>query len=236
MRYKSKTDIGHLHEKSTVASLAIRFANSKDESENATDSWMVAQYETLKVLPPRTPYFLDDCGRVYARRKGEVLSNRQVWINASPAAVERWWKILRQVLSTVAKDPNVFPDQIVKRPKSGKVLNKTISVTFPKEGWSRTFINGISIDVTSQSFVAPTIDVFVAYAAILLSRKPWRSRVSKCVKCDKYFLNPIGKRGRRRKVCSDKCADDRGDPTVWERQQRYRDARRKEKAKSLEGI
>ena len=230
MRYHHAID-----EEATIVSLALRFANSKGVNDRASESWAITQYRGLKVLPPRVPYFIDDRGRVHARRKSEVLPNEKLWAKASPLVVERWWKTLRKVLDQINVDSNAAPDGVIKRPSKGKIVEGTIKVKFPAEGWSRSYVSGLSIEVTSQSFVAPTIDVFTAYAAHLLSQKPWRSRISKCEQCGKYFLNQIGRRGRRRLVCGEACANDRGDPTVWERQRRYRDARRKENLDRIKG-
>jgi len=227
MRYTTPPKLPHPNEELITVTTAIKFANSRKKKDGASSTWALTQYRLLKVLPPRQPYFVDDLGRVHARHGNEVLRSDDIWKGASAATVDKWWRRLRSILDTVTTDSSNAPIETVARAQAGYIKEKKIAVKIPKEGWTRTYVNGLSIDATTQSFVPPTIDSFVVHVAMLMSRSPWRTRLGKCEKCGDYFLNPLGRRGRPRMVCSDECRIERGDRTLWERQKRYRDRQRK---------
>ena len=208
---------------------SIRFANSRHDGDEVSKKWMIDQYRMLKVLPPRTPYFIDDIGRVFARRRNRVIDNEVVWAAASPKTLVTSWRRMESVLRTIIRDSMEPPQQVLRRVPHPTIVERRLKVVFPVEGWSRSIINGLAVDQTTQSFVPPTIDAFVAYAGSLLSRMPWRTRLGSCVQCGRFFMNSLNKRGRPRKVCSHACNERRGDPSAWKRSASYRDRQRRAK-------
>ena len=233
MRDGAVQSILELDWESEVVHKAIRFANSKTHDAVADQKWMVGQYRKLKVLPPRTPYFIDDRGRIQPRRRNQVAKRENIWAAASIRTLENIWIKLIDIMDEVIRDSLEPPDQVIRRVRRATTRtedSKTrIVLDFPIEGWARTFIDGTSIRLTTKEFISPTMDVFTQYAAVLLSSEPWRTRLYRCVECGRYFLNPLRKRGRRRHVCSDRCNAKRGDQTAWKRSRDYRDRKRNER-------
>ena len=217
---------------SKVVSKALQFTNSYQDKDYGGDEWKVRQYKRLQVLPRQMPYFIDELGRVFARDRMEVVKNEAKWVAASAKSLRDYRDQLAGLLWEIVQYPQEPPDEAVQgveRPTHVNVLNKNIlRLQFPVEGWWRSIVVGLGTDVTTQAFIPPTIGSFVAYASILLANEPWCLRLARCTICDKYFLNELGRRGPKRKVCSDQCNEKRSDPGAGDRARRSLQRRRGE--------
>lgn len=221
MRYETNT------EELKVASKALKFANSDPKRSRDVRAWSTRQYRQLGVLPPRTAYFVDDLGRIFPRNKNQIMNREDVLKRAAPDTTKKYWNILRGVLDRICDDPMMMPDVVIHRIRKPIRRGSVVTIEFPKEVWLRCMLDGIHVQQTDQAPVFATIDTFVKYASMVLSKKHWRGRLSKCQQCHRYFLNPIRRGGRRRKVCGEQCAKRRGDPTRIERQRKYRKRRKR---------
>ena len=205
---------------------SLAFANDRSNRRSDENEWAVRTYRRLKVLPPGSPYFIDDLGRVSPRKGRDVTALQTALTNASARTLRRWQSTLCDVLDEICRDVAVIPESMKPGQPPPKRKGPRVTFDFGRDVWRRGYLDGTRVKSSNQRLIAPTLDAFVRYASALLSQPHWRARVTRCEICRNYFIAKKRKGGRRPNTCGEDCAKKRGDPTNAERQRRYRERKR----------
>jgi hypothetical protein len=225
-----------------IVKLALWFANSR---AGGIEDWPAEVCRRLGVLPVGTPYAIDSTGQAFPYERPRPSKSRggpkrharliPVPKATMPGTTECQTRLTAALEAILDRDELTSGDAWIAVGPASESRQKKYQVRFDRfpHVWVPYVIDGSEMKPSDQPFVTPTLREFVAVAAAVISQDPFCRRLSKCrwSECEKYFLVPIRRAGRRSATCSESCAAARGDPTNAERQRRHRERRSRERGR-----
>ena len=142
----------------------------------------------LRVLPPRTPYYIDPHGGYLGAPKAIATHE----LDEHPRLVEKARRyLIAEIDRTIAgKEPKKSRMVTVDEILSGARIVELVDTPPSSEWWGKMSIHERQIH--DPRVCTPTIEDFVTYATTVMRQKPWCRMLRRCASpdCRKFFLTP----------------------------------------------